>query len=116
MISKLPYEYEIEINCLLRKVHKDFSPKLPTQRSERVLMKKLDEVYNLSNSTGNEEYKKIFNESFKRYNQIINEEVPKNNNLIKLKDMLSDSTIIHPEEMEVDLLMWRKSLDIIDWE
>ena len=111
---KAPYQYEIEINDLIRKVYKCFSLENPAQKCERDLMRKLDEVYLVFSETRDEEYKKVLVESFKRYDKIVNKKVPRDNNLIKLEDMRSNSTGICPEEMDMDLLMWKRATGIIE--
>ena len=112
MEPKSPFQYEVEINKDIKMVNECFSPEGHPKRCEHVLMKKLNEVYSLFHSTGDNEYKKLFSESFKKYNQILDRKISNENNLIKLENIELESTMLHPEEMEESLLMWRKSIGI----
>jgi hypothetical protein len=106
---KLPWKYEIEINCLLRRVYKSFSIEGKAMECERDLMKKLVEVYEIFTSTKDKEYRKVYSKSLKRYKQMIYNSFPKFKNLTNLENIE-----LYPEEEDMEKLIWEKSIGIPD--
>ncbi len=114
MSSKQPWQYEIEINCLLRRICKSFSLEGKAMKCEEELMDKLNEVCNLYKLTKDDSYKKIFSSSQKRYDQILNGEFYRNKKLIKPKDLELDLANIPPEELEEEVLIWENAIGILE--
>jgi len=84
------------------------------KRCEGVLLKQMGETYEFFTKTKNPAYKEIYNQTLKKYNGIINKKNLKPYKLLKLADIERDSTFIHPEEMEEDVLIWKKAMQIRD--
>jgi len=84
------------------------------KRCEGVLLKQIGETYGFFTKTKNPEYKEIYNQSLRKYNSIINKKILRPSKLLKLADIEADSTFIHPEEREEDVLIWKKAMQIMD--
>lgn len=113
--------YEIGIKDLLRRVSKEFSSEHPPKLCEKVLMKKLDEVYLLYNKTKSEEYQIIFTKAWKVYNGILNSKIPNRNvlNLEKIEqekliNRYKDSNFISSEEIDEETLIWKRAIGMIE--
>ena len=114
---KSPEQYKKEIDKYIGMIDKCFSLEGHAKKCEEVLMKKLTEVYKLINSTKDYRYKEVYVQGIKDYTEIIDKEDSKNErlskSLIDLMEIESDSTMLHPEEIEESILMWRKSVGIL---
>lgn len=118
-MNKSPKEYKVEIDRLLEMVGGYFFLHEKPKKCEQVLMKKLNEVYFLFHSTGNQEYQKLFSDAFTRYDQIITEKIPqvgkrlpRRSKFLRLEDLETDSVLLRPEEMETEIFMWRDAIII----
>ena len=83
------------------------------KRCEGVLIRKLGETYNFFLKTKNPEYKRIYNQTLKEYDNIINKKIYKPR-ILKLKEIEEESTFIYFDEKDDEILARKNWTGIID--